>query len=56
MHNFVGTEEWREALVECDEAIAFGAVGLVADDAVGKVAAASEHRKSLHFTSHSVYT
>ena len=42
--NLVGSEEPREALVERHDAIAFGTVGLVADDAVGKVAPAREHR------------
>jgi hypothetical protein len=42
--DLVGTEESREALVECDDAIASGTVGLVPNDAVGKVAAAREHR------------
>jgi hypothetical protein len=37
---FVGSEQSGEALVECDEAIAFGAVGLVPDDTIGKIAGA----------------
>jgi hypothetical protein len=39
--HFVGVEEARETVVGGNEAIAFGAVGLVANDAV---AAAREHR------------
>jgi hypothetical protein len=39
-----GTEKSREALVECDDAIASRTVGLVPNDAVGKVAAARKHR------------
>ena len=42
--NLVGSGEPREALIERYDAIAFATVGLVADDAVGKVAPAREHR------------
>src|SRR5271166_1917193 len=42
--NLVGTKKSREALVKRDDAIAFGALGLVPDDVIGKVAAARKHR------------
>jgi hypothetical protein len=44
--DLAGTEESREVLVESDEAIALGTIGLVPDDTVGKVTAAREHRDS----------
>jgi hypothetical protein len=43
-HHFVATEKSCEALIECDEAIAFRTVRFVPDDTVGKVAAARKHR------------
>ena len=41
---FLRIEQSGEAPVECDEAIAFGAVGLVPNDTIGKIAGAREHR------------
>src|SRR5271166_914736 len=42
--DLVRNEQSSDALVECDEAIAFGTVGLVPNDTIGKVAPAREHR------------